>query len=63
MAIKGTKSRRKMMATTMPMMAPGLKPSVREPAFGMVAGGASGMAKSVYAGGIFSKRFDCNSIV
>lgn len=41
---------------TMPIMAPGLKPSLRELAFGMVAGGASGMEEVMGVGAIMAVR-------
>jgi len=40
------------MAITMPMIAPGLKPSLRELALGIMAGGASGVKVEVGAGAI-----------
>ena len=43
MAMRGTARRRKTMATTMPIIAPGEKPSLWVLALGMLAGGASGM--------------------
>jgi hypothetical protein len=52
MAIKGTARRRQTMAITMPMIAPGLKPSLRELALGIMAGGASGVKVEVGAGAI-----------
>ena len=52
MAIKGTARRRQTMAITMPMIAPGLKPSLRELALGIMAGGASGVKVGVGAGAI-----------
>lgn len=38
------------MAITIPMMAPGLKPSLREMEFGAMAGGASGMLDGIDVG-------------
>jgi hypothetical protein len=40
------------MAITMPMMAPGLKPSLRELTLGIMAGGASGLKEGVGVGAI-----------
>ena len=39
---------------TMPIMAPGLKPSLRELAFGMVAGGASGIEEGMGVGAMMA---------
>jgi hypothetical protein len=54
MAITGTASRRQTMAITMPIIAPGLKPSLRELALGreVMAGGASGMEEGMGVGAI-----------